>query len=156
MIITIIAIGKIKESFHKQAIDEFLKRLKPYHQLRIKELNAELLKDPNDVPKYIAVEGAKILESIPANAYVIALDSSGKSLTSEDFAQKFSALSHEGFNHLIFIIGGAYGLADEVKQRADYLLSFSKMTFTHQMIRIFLLEQIYRAIKILNGEPYHK
>lgn len=156
MIITIIAIGKMKESFHKEAIDEFLKRLKPYHQLKIKELNAELLKDPNDVQKYITIEGAKILENIPSNAYVIALDSSGKALSSEDFAQKFDQLNHEGFNHLVFIIGGAYGLADDVKKRADFILSFSKMTFTHQMIRIFLLEQIYRAIKILNGEPYHK
>ncbi|MEI7473329.1 MAG: 23S rRNA (pseudouridine(1915)-N(3))-methyltransferase RlmH [bacterium] len=156
MIITIIAIGKIKETFHKEAIDEFLKRLKPYHQIKIKELNAELLKNPNDVQKYIANEGEKILENIPQNAFVITLDSTGKSLTSEDFAQKFNLITQEGFNHLVFIIGGAYGLADEVKQRADFLLSFSKMTFTHQMIRIFLLEQIYRAIKILNGEPYHK
>lgn len=156
MIITIIAIGKIKENFHRQAVDEFLKRLKPYHQIKIKELNAELLKNPNEINKYISIEGENIISAIPQNAFVVALDSTGKSLTSENFAQKLGNINIEGYNHLVFIIGGAYGLSDKVKEKADFLLSFSKMTFTHQMIRIFLLEQIYRAVKILNGEPYHK
>lgn len=156
MNIKIIAVGKIKENFTKEAIAEFQKRLSAYCSLSLVEIPAQEIKDDNLAQKYMEIEGEKILSSIKQDAYVITLEILGKSLSSEDFAQKMKDLSCEGYNEIVFIIGGANGLSSAVSERANFKLSFSKMTFTHQMIRVLLYEQIYRAFKIINNENYHR
>ncbi|OGI22655.1 MAG: 23S rRNA (pseudouridine(1915)-N(3))-methyltransferase RlmH [Candidatus Melainabacteria bacterium RIFOXYA12_FULL_32_12] len=154
MNINIIAVGKIREKYIKSGIEEFLKRIQPYSSLKITEISAEDLK--YDPQKSIEIEGEKILKQIPDTAYVIILDILGRQLDSEEFAAKIKEINLKGINQLVFVIGGAIGLSDSVKRRADFTLSLSKMTFPHQLIRLFLVEQIYRAFKIINNEPYHK
>lgn len=156
MNIKVLAVGKIKEKYTKDAILEFEKRLSSYCSFSIVEIPAEPIIDDNSYEKYKKAEGQKILLNIKPDAYVITLEIEGKLLSSQDFAQKIKDVSSEGTNELIFVIGGANGLSKEVKNRADFNLSFSKMTFTHQMARLILVEQIYRAFKILNGENYHR
>jgi 23S rRNA (pseudouridine1915-N3)-methyltransferase len=140
MNINIIAVGKIREKYISLGIDEFMKRLAPYSQVKVVEVDSE----------------DKILSRIKGNPYIIVLEISGKSMSSEEFAEKLREISLSGVNEVVFIIGGAEGLTQEVKNAADLLLSFSKMTFPHQLMRLILLEQIYRAFRILNREPYHK
>lgn len=156
MNIKIIAVGKLKEKFSKDAIDEFTKRLGAYCSLSVIEIPAQEIKDENLAQKYMDAEAQKILAAIKPDSCVVTLEILGKALSSEDFAQKIKALSQEGHNEIIFIIGGANGLAKNVSNRANFKLSFSKMTFTHQLMRIFLYEQIYRAFKIINNENYHR
>ena len=156
MKIKIIALGKIKEKFLKDGIDEFLKRLKPYTSLEIIELNPVEIKDENLTQKALEQEAVKILECIKSDSYVITLEILGKQLSSEDFAQKINEVSISGINELVFIIGSSCGIAPAVSQRANYKLSISKMTFLHQFARLLLVEQIYRAFKILKNETYHK
>lgn len=156
MNIKIIAVGKIKENYTKLAIDEYTKRLGAYCSLSVVEIPAQELKDDSLCEKYKDAEAEKILQNIKPNSYVITLEINGKNLSSEEFADKIKDLSQEGFNEIIFIIGGANGLAKSVSERSDYKLSFSKMTFTHQFARLFLYEQIYRAFKINNNENYHR
>lgn len=156
MNIKIVAVGKIKEKFTKEAIDEFRKRLGAYCSLSLVEIPAQEIKDDNLAQKYMQIEGEKILAAIKHDAFVITLEIQGKMLSSEDFAQKIKELSHDGINEVIFVIGGANGLSKAVSDRADFKLSFSKMTFTHQLVRVFLYEQIYRAFKIINNESYHR
>ena len=156
MKIRVIAVGKIKEKFSKQWIEEFEKRLCPYCSFFVEEIQAEPIIDNNSYEKYKRVEGEKILSQIKSEDYVITLEINGRNLSSEDFADKIKEISSLGVNELVFVIGGANGLSQEVSNRADFKLSFSKMTFTHQMIRLLLIEQIYRAFKILNGENYHR
>lgn len=156
MNIKIIAVGKLKEKYSKDAIEEFKKRLSSYCSLSLIEIPAQEIKDENLAQKYMEIEAQKILSSIRPESYVVTLEILGKSLSSEEFAGKIKELSNEGYNEIVFVIGGANGLAREVSQRANFKLSFSKMTFTHQLIRIFLYEQIYRAFKIINNENYHR
>ncbi|MDD3594373.1 MAG: 23S rRNA (pseudouridine(1915)-N(3))-methyltransferase RlmH [Candidatus Gastranaerophilales bacterium] len=156
MNISVICIGKIKETYLKQGIDEFKKRLTPFCSLKIIELPAYQIKTPEDEKKAKTVEAQKILENLSENSYNIAMEVKGNTLSSEGLAQKISELTVSGVNQITFIIGGATGLDNSVLEKAHYKLSFSKLTFTHQMIRLLLLEQIYRAFKILNNEPYHK
>ena len=156
MNIKIIAVGKLKEKYTKAAVDEFTKRLSTYCSLSLVEIPAQEIKDNNLAKKYMEIEGEKILASIKPEAYVITLEIPGKALSSEDFAQKIKQLSNEGHNEIVFVIGGANGLSSEVSTRANFKLSLSKMTFTHQLVRIFLYEQIYRAFKIINNENYHR
>lgn len=156
MNIKIIAVGKLKEKFSKDAIDEFTKRLGAYCSLSVVEIPAQEIKDENLAQKYMDAEAQKILAAIKPDSYVVTLEILGKALSSEDFAQKIKTLSQEGHNEIIFIIGGANGLAKNVSNRANFKLSFSKMTFTHQLMRIFLYEQIYRTFKIINNENYHR
>lgn len=156
MNIKIIAVGKLKEKYSKDAIDEFKKRLGAYCSLSLVEIPAQEIKDDNLAQKYMEAEGQKILAAIKPEAYVITLEISGKLLSSEEFSQKIKDLSYEGHNEINFVIGGANGLSEEVSERANFKLSFSKMTFTHQLIRVFLYEQIYRAFKIINNESYHR
>lgn len=156
MKLKIIAVGKIKEKFTKDAIEEYKKRLGAYCSLSLCEVPAQDIKDENLAAKYMELEGEKILQSIKPDSYVITLEIEGKMLSSEGFAQKINELSNEGHNEIVFIIGGANGLAPSVRDRANFKLSFSKMTFTHQLIRVFLYEQIYRAFKIINNENYHR
>lgn len=156
MNIKIIAVGKIKEKFTKEAIDEFQKRLSAYCSLSLVEIPAQEIKDDNLAKRYMEIEGEKILSAIKQDSFVITLEILGKMLSSEGFAQKINDLACEGHNEIVFIIGGANGLSPQVSARANFKLSFSKMTFTHQMIRVLLYEQIYRAFKIINNENYHR
>lgn len=156
MKIKIIALGKIKEKFLKEGIDEFLKRLTPYTTIEIIELTPVEIKDENLTSKALEQEGEKILVNIKPNSYVITMEILGKQLSSEDFAQKINEITFSGISELVFIIGSSCGIAPSVSQRADFKLSISKMTFLHQFARLLLVEQIYRAFKILKNETYHK
>ena len=156
MKIKIIALGKIKEKFLKDGIDEFLKRLTPYASVDIVELSPVEIKDENLVEKALAQEGEKILSIIKPDSYVITMEILGKQLSSEDFAQKINEITLSGVNELVFVIGSSCGISPIVSQRANFKLSISKMTFLHQFARLLLVEQIYRAFKILKNETYHK
>lgn len=156
MKIKIIALGKIKEKFLKDGIDEFLKRLKPYATIEIIELQPIEIKDENLTQKALDQEAEKILANIKPNSYVITLEILGKQLSSEDFANKINAITNMGIGELVFVIGSSCGISTLVSQRADFKLSISKMTFLHQFARLLLVEQIYRAFKILKNETYHK
>lgn len=148
--IKIVCVGKIKEKYFISAINEYLKRLSKYTKISIVEIA-----DEPSVEKALKIEGKKILSKIKDDEYVIALDIDGKSISSLEFAKKVDSV-FLNFSKLTFVIGGSYGLSKEVKDRSNYLLSFSKMTFPHQMFRVILLEQIYRSYKINNNESYHK
>ena len=159
MNITVICVGKNKESFYREALAEYVKRLSKYCKTDIIEVKDEQTPDkaPDSVNEGILdIEGARILGKIPDNSYVIATAIEGKRLSSEGFAGLIKDLSVRGISHICFIIGGSLGLSDEVKKRADMLLSFSDMTFPHQLMRVILLEQVYRVFRIMNHEPYHK
>jgi 23S rRNA (pseudouridine1915-N3)-methyltransferase len=159
MKITIIGVGKIKEKYFTLAIDEYRKRLSRYCKLEIIEVNDEKTPDQAseaEEKQIKKVEGERILKHIKNDGYVIALAIEGIMLSSTELADKVGQLGVDGASHLIFIIGGSLGLSSEVLSRADYKLSFSKMTFPHQMMRVVLLEQIYRAYRINTNQPYHK
>lgn len=159
MKITVITVGKIKEKYLKDAILEYSKRLSKYCKLEIIEVSDE--KTPDNSSEVVetairAKEAERILKYIKDDAYVITLEINGKQLTSEELSQKMEKLGVQGVSHIIFIIGGSIGLGEAVLQKSDYALSFSKMTFPHQLMRVILLEQIYRSYKIASHEPYHK
>ena len=159
MKITVITVGKIQEKYLKDAIAEYGKRLSKYCKLEIVEVADE--KTPDHASEIVEetirrIEGERILKNIKDDMYVITLEISGKMLTSEELADKINTLGIEGKSSIAFVIGGSIGLGKEVLKRSDYALSFSKMTFPHQLMRVILLEQIYRSYRIINGEPYHK
>ena len=159
MNITVICIGKLKEKYWTAAIDEYSKRLKGYCSLDIVELKEARLPDKAGPAEELAVkeaEGEEILKKIKDNQYVITLEVKGKMLSSEKLAEKIETLGIDGQSNLVFVIGGSLGLSLAVSKRADFKLSFSEMTFPHQMMRVILLEQVYRAFKINRNEPYHK
>ena len=159
MRINIVCVGKIKEKYLKLGIDEFKKRLSKYCKLEIIELEDEKAPENLSDKEMLMIkekEGKKILSKIKDNSYVIALAIDGKNLSSEELAETINKLRVRGVSNITFVIGGSLGLSDEVLSRADYKLSFSKMTFPHQLMRLILLEQVYRAYRINNGEPYHK
>lgn len=156
MNIKIVALGKIKEKFLKDGIDEFLKRLGPYVSVDIIEINPIEIKDENLTEKILEQEGERILAQIKPNSYVITLEIEGKTFSSENFAQKIEEIGNQGYNEIIFVIGSSCGISKTVSNRADLKLSLSKMTFLHQFARLLLVEQIYRAFKIQKGETYHK
>ena len=156
MKIKIIALGKIKEKFLKDGIAEFLKRLTPYASIEIVELTPVEIRDENLTAKALEQEAEKILAHIKNDSYVITMEILGKQLSSEDFASKINEISMSGISELVFVIGSSCGLAPTISNKADFKLSMSKMTFLHQFARLLLVEQIYRAFKILKGETYHK
>ena len=156
MKIKIIALGKIKEKFLKEGIDEFLKRLTPYTSLEIVELNPIEIKDENLTCKALDEEGVNILSHIKDDSYVVTMEIQGKQLSSEEFAKKINDITISGVSELVFVIGSSCGISPNVSKRADFKLSMSKMTFLHQFARLILVEQIYRAFKILKSEKYHK
>ena len=156
MKIKIIALGKIKEKFLKDGIDEFLKRLTPYASVEIVELQPVEIKDENLTQKALEQEGEKILSHIKNDSYVITMEIKGKQLSSEEFADKINKITNSGIGELVFVIGSSCGISPTVSARANYRLSMSKMTFLHQFARLLLVEQIYRAFKILKHETYHK
>lgn len=159
MKITLVTVGKIKEKFFTDAIEEYSKRLSRYCKLEIIQVADE--KTPDHAGEALELqikekEGERILGQIKDGAYVIALAIEGQMLSSEKLAKKLDDLGISGVSQIVFVIGGSLGLSKKVLSRADYLLSFSKMTFPHQLMRVILLEQIYRSYRILKGEPYHK
>ena len=159
MKISVIAVGKIKEKYLKDAVTEYSKRLSRYCKLEIIEAADEKTPDHASVAVEDAIrakEGERLLKHIRDDMYVITLEIGGKMLTSEEFAEKIETLGVQGKSSLAFVIGGSIGLGKEVLKRSDFALSFSKMTFPHQLMRVVLLEQVYRGYRIVNGEPYHK
>ena len=159
MNITVIAVGKIKEKFFRDAIDEYSKRLSKYCKLSIIEVDDEEAGQNLSESECEAVkdkEGERIIKKIPHNSYIFTLEIEGAKFDSVSFSEKISKLCVDGNSSLCFIIGGSLGLSDKVKKLSNTKLSFSDMTFPHQLMRIVLLEQIYRAFKIKNNEPYHK
>ena len=159
MKITIVTVGKIKEKYLKDAIAEYTKRLSKYCKLEIVEVVDE--KTPDTASETVeeqirSKEAERILKYVKDDAYVITLEIGGTQLTSEELAGKIEKLGVQGTSHIMFIIGGSIGLGKEVVNHSDYALSFSKMTFPHQLMRVILLEQIYRSYRIIHGEPYHK
>ena len=159
MKITLITVGKIKEKYLEQAIAEYAKRLGRYCKLEIIQVTDEKTPDGASEAQERQIkekEGSRILAQIKDGAYVIALAVQGTMLSSEQLAGKLNRLGVDGQSQIVLIIGGSLGLSDEVLKRADYHLSFSPMTFPHQLMRVILLEQIYRSYRIISGEPYHK
>jgi 23S rRNA (pseudouridine1915-N3)-methyltransferase len=159
MNITIITVGKLKEKYLKAAIDEYAKRLSRYCKLDIIEVTDEKIPDNASEKEELQIkekEGEGILKFIKDNMFVIALAIDGKQLSSEELATYIKDLGIKGDRNLAFVIGGSLGLSKTVLNRANYKLSFSKMTFPHQLMRVILLEQVYRGYRIINGEPYHK
>ncbi|MCI8750385.1 MAG: 23S rRNA (pseudouridine(1915)-N(3))-methyltransferase RlmH [Lachnospiraceae bacterium] len=159
MKITILAVGKLKEKYFTSAVQEYSKRLGRYCKLEIIETADEKTPDnasTNEGNIIRAKEAGRLKKYIKDDAYVIALAINGKQMPSEGFADKLDKLGIRGISHIIFIIGGSTGLDSSILEMADEEISFSLMTFPHQLMRVILLEQVYRAYRIINGEPYHK
>lgn len=157
--IEIICVGKLKEDYLKSAIAEYRKRLSKYCSCRVIELPDEKLPTPlseADKRKVIEKESNCILSHIKENSYVIALDLKGKQYTSEEFSEKLSNIALRESSTITFLIGGTLGMSQELLEHANQLVCFSKMTFPHQLIRVFLLEQLFRSFKIQNNETYHR
>lgn len=157
--VTIISVGKIKEKFFADAIDEYKKRLKRYCSFEIVEVKDEPTpENPSEREKEIVLmkEGERIEEKIPKGAYVVTLCVEGKQQSSEELAEFLKTAANEGKSRVVFIIGGSFGLSESVKSLSHKRLSFSKMTFPHQLMRVILSEQIYRAFTIIEGKTYHK
>ncbi|HHU92165.1 MAG TPA: 23S rRNA (pseudouridine(1915)-N(3))-methyltransferase RlmH [Halanaerobiaceae bacterium] len=158
MEINIISVGRLKERYLQEGIDEFIKRLRPYSRINMIELADERIPANPSLKEQEAIknkEGERILSSLGERTYVIALDIKGKPMSSEGLARSIQDLQVQGYSSISFIIGGALGLSTDLLKRADFRLSISQMTFTHQMVRLILLEQVYRAFRIIRGEPYH-
>ncbi|MEK5107993.1 23S rRNA (pseudouridine(1915)-N(3))-methyltransferase RlmH [Cytobacillus sp. FSL K6-0129] len=159
MNITIVSVGKLKEKYLKQGIDEYKKRLSAYAKLTLIEVPDEKAPESMSAAEMEEVkrkEGDRILAHIAPDTFVITLEIQGKMLTSEQLAKKLDDLATYGKSKIAFVIGGSLGTSKEVESRSDLALSFSKMTFPHQVMRLLLLEQIYRGFRINRGEPYHK
>lgn len=160
MNITLIAVGKMKEAYLLDGLEDYVDRIKHYCNLDIIEVDparSKHKKNDSQIEKIKEEEGKKILDKLPdGKNYIIALDRQGKPVTSEGLAKSIKNLQVRGESNISFIIGGSHGLSEEVLNKSDYKMSLSYMTFTHQMSRLILLEQLYRAFKILNNEPYHK
>jgi len=157
--VTIVSVGKVKDKYLQLGIDEFKKRLSRFCKLELIEVKDEALSEKaseKDLEIVREKEGKLILSKLPENAYLIVMDIFGMQLSSEELADKIKRIGIYGQSHVVFVIGGSVGLADEVKKRADLKLSFSKMTFPHQLFKLMLLEQVYRAFKINGNESYHK
>jgi 23S rRNA (pseudouridine1915-N3)-methyltransferase len=158
MRLRIVCIGKIKEKYLQAGIAEFVKRLAPYAKLEVIELDEERMpENPSEADRAKALEreGERLLKQVKEGSDLILLDVFGKNLSSEELAERFSTLAVSGQSDITFVIGGAFGVSPELRKAANLRLSFSRMTFTHQMVRLLLVEQIYRAFKINRGEPYH-
>ena len=159
MKITLVTVGKIKEKFFEDAIKEYSKRLSRYCKLEILQVADEKTQEGASEAVELQIkekEGQRILSLIRDDAYVIALAIEGKMLDSEELAERIEKLGVSGISQIVFVIGGSLGLSAQVMKRADYALSFSRMTFPHQLMRVVLLEQIYRGYRIMNHQPYHK
>ena len=158
MKVTIVCAGKLKEKYLREGIAEYEKRLRPYADLRTIEIAEERMKEkPSAAEKAETIrrEGIRLLTQVPRGAYLIVLDARGTACSSEELSEKIDHLGVEGQSHIVFLIGGPFGLSEQLLREADFCLSFSRFTFPHQLLRLFLIEQIYRSFKISRGEPYH-
>ena len=156
--INIVCVGKLKETYLKEAVEEYSKRLSKYCNLKFIEISDEKLPskiNDSNIQEIKNKEGNKILSSIKKDSYVIALDLHGKQFTSEEFSEKIENITVRGFSTITFIIGGTLGIMNKNLEKSNELICFSKMTFPHQLIRVFLAEQLFRAFKISNNETYH-
>lgn len=154
----VVCIGKLKDAYLRDGVAEFVKRMRPYGGITITELNESKIGDkPSDADRKQVVqeEGERLLKAVSKNAYTVLLDVYGKTMSSEQLASHIGKLEVDGVSDMVFIIGGAFGVSDTLRQTVHQTLSFSPMTFTHQMVRLLLVEQIYRATKINRHEPYH-
>ena len=159
MKITVLCVGKIKEKFYTAAVEEYVKRLSRYSKVEIAEVQDEKTVEgasEKEEERVRDIEGRRLLSRISDGAYVIALAIEGESMSSVKLAARLEALAASGASHMVFVIGGSLGLSSEVMKRSDMQLSFSTLTFPHQLMRVILLEQIYRSFRIIRGEPYHK
>ncbi len=159
MNVTVIALGKLKEKYLRDAIDEYVKRISAYAKCDIIELNPVRLSDnpsPAEIQNALSKEAEEIKKKIPNNSYVFSLCIEGKAKSSEDFAKSIQDATLNGKSSIVFIIGSSFGLSPEIKSFSDFKLSFSPMTFPHQLMRVMLLEQIYRAFQINTNGKYHK
>lgn len=157
--ISLICIGNLKEKYWAQAVEEYSKRLSAFCRFSVIQLNEERISNnpsPGEIDRILNAEGKRIIEKIPKNSYVISMCIEGKQISSNELSQKIEDISLSGKSSLCFIIGGSRGLSQQVKQRSDFKLSMSKMTFPHQMARVILCEQIYRAFEISSNGKYHK
>ena len=157
--VSVIAVGKLKEKYLRDACVEYTKRLGAFSKINIIEISEERCSDnpsPSEIEQVKNKEGARILSRIPKGAYVIPMCIEGTQLSSEEFSKKLDEISLSGFGEVVFIIGGSLGLSDEVKRAGKIRLSFGKLTLPHQLMRVILLEQIYRAFSISNNSKYHK
>lgn len=158
MKIRIVAVGKLKEKYLREGVAEYEKRLAPFASVELRETREEYMaENPSEAQRQqtLAKEGKRLLRLVPEKSFLIVLDVKGKLLSSEALAKELASLALQGQSDLTFLIGGAFGLSPAVRERADLRISFSPMTFTHQMVRLLLYEQIYRAFKINRGEKYH-
>ena len=154
----VVCIGKLKDAYLRDGVAEFVKRMRPYGGITITELNESKIGDkPSDADRkqVVVEEGKRLLKAVPKNAYTVLLDVYGKTMSSEELAKTIAKLEVDGISDMAFVVGGAFGVSDELRKSVNYKLSFSPMTFTHQMVRLLLVEQIYRASKINRNEPYH-
>lgn len=154
MRIALVAVGRLKERYWRDAAEEYLKRLGPYATVRVVEVDDR--DSGRDEARALAEEGADVVRAIPSGAHVIALEIGGRQLSSEAFAEKLAALALDGRSNVAFVIGGSVGLSSDVLARANERVSLGPMTLPHNLARVVLLEQIYRAFRINRGEPYHK
>ena len=158
MKIRIVAVGKLKEKYLREGVAEYEKRLAPFASVELRETREEYMaENPSEAQRQqtLAKEGERLLRLVPEKSFLIVFDVKGKLLSSEVLAKELASLALQGQSDLTFLIGGAFGLSQAVRERADLRISFSPMTFTHQMVRLLLYEQIYRAFKINRGEKYH-
>ena len=156
--IKLVVVGKLKEKFHKDEVDEYLKRLSRYAKVSIIEVEEEKIKEKSSLKEnelILIKEGNNVLKHIKDSDYMFLLDLHGKEISSEEFAKKMESISLE-YSNVSFVIGGSLGVSEELRKRSNFKLKLSPMTFTHQMTRIIILEQIYRTFKINNNEVYHK
>lgn len=159
MQITIVSVGKLKEKYWKQAVDEYLKRLSSYAKVKVVEVADEKAPEnlsDTEMEQVKRKEGERILQKIKPDQHVVTLEIGGEMWSSEKLAKEMDRWATYGKSSVVFVIGGSLGLSDEVLRRSNQGLSFSKMTFPHQLVRVVLLEQVYRGFRILRGEPYHK
>lgn len=159
MKITILCVGKIKEKYFRDGIEEYKKRLSKYCKLEIVEVTDEKTPDRASEIEELQIkekEGSRMEKYLKKDAYKIALAIEGDMIDSVQLSKKIDKLGVDGYSHMIFVIGGSLGIAPSIMKQMDYKLSFSKMTFPHQLMRMLLLEQVYRSYRIINGEPYHK
>ncbi len=159
MIIELLTVGKIKENYLNDAIDEYTKRLSKYatiKQTEVKETKLPKSASDKDIDRVIETESERLFNKIKNDAYVVALAIEGKQFSSERFARHLEEVMTYESHHFVFLIGGSHGLSERLKRRANLLWSFSKLTFPHQLMRVIVLEQVYRAMKINHNEPYHK
>ena len=154
MRITLVAVGRLKEAYWRDAAAEYLKRLRPYATVEVVEVNDRDV--TRDEARALAEEGADVLRALPDGAHVVTLEIGGRTLSSEGFADDLADHMVGGRSHVVFVLGGAAGLAPDVLARADSRLSLGPMTLPHQLARVVLLEQVYRAFRIMRGEPYHR